>query len=160
MPHPTLGQPPVDFLAAFPEAAARLRANGETIAGRALEAAVQRDPTLSTRHDELGLRHLLRDTTVYVDRVAMCVGSGKTGYVAEWTEWCAPLYRRRRVPMDDLISISEGLRSSIRAFLGPDEMAVADACIDEGITNLRWNRRIAGDARKRNRLLAAIYKGA
>jgi hypothetical protein len=28
------------------------------------------------------------------------------------------------------------------------------------IDRFRWHRRIAGDARKRNRLLAAIYKGA
>jgi hypothetical protein len=34
------------------------------------------------------------------------------------------------------------------------------AAIDAGIAQMRWNRRIAGDARKRNRLLAAIYKGA
>jgi len=160
VPHPTLGVPPVDFLAAFPAAAARLRANSETLAARALEAAVRQDPTLATRHDDLGLRHLLRDTGVLVDRLALCVASGRTGYIAEWTEWCAPLYRRRRVPMDDLIAISEGVRSATRSLLGPDEMRIADAAIDEGIVNLRWNRRIAGDARKRNRLLAAIYKGA
>ena len=62
--------------------------------------------------------------------------------------------------MDDLISISEGLRKAVRAFLAPEEMPPADQAIDEAIANLRWNRRIAGDARKRNRLLAFIYKGA
>ena len=113
-----------------------------------------------TRHDELGLRHLLRDTGVYVERLALSVGSGRTAYPSEWTDWCAPLYRRRRVPMDDLISISEGLRAAVRSFLGPDEMTIADEAIDGAIRSLRWNRRIAGDARKRNRLLAAIYKGA
>ena len=77
-----------------------------------------------------------------------------------WADWCAPLYRRRRVPMDDLISVSEGLRGAVRSFLGPDEMAIADEAIDRAIRVFRWNRRIAGDARKRNRLLAAIYKGA
>ena len=34
------------------------------------------------------------------------------------------------------------------------------AAIDAGIAQFRWNRRIAGDARKRNRLLEFIYKGA
>ena len=160
MGHPSLGEAPLDPSAAFPEAAARLRANSDTVASRALESAVKRDPTLVTRHDELGLRHLLRDTGVYVERLALSVGSGRTAYPAEWTDWCAPLYRRRRVPMDDLISISEGLRAAVRSFLGPDEMTIADEAIDGAIRSLRWNRRIAGDARKRNRLLAAIYKGA
>ena len=158
--HPTLGAPPIDFFAAYPDAAERLRANADTIAARAMEAAVDRDPTFTVRYDELGLRHLLRDTTVYLDRVAMCVASGVTGYCAEWTEWCAPLYRRRRVPMDDLISITEGLRFTLRSFLGPDEMALANEALDRAIVNLRWNRRIAGDARKKNRLLQFIYKGA
>ena len=134
--------------------------NRASIAARALEGAIDRDPTMTTRHDELGLRHLLRDTDTYVERLALSLATGDTGLPAEWTDWCAPLYRRRRVPMDDLISISEGLRRAVRAFLGPDQMAIADEAIDRAIKNLRWNRRIAGDARKRNRLLAAIYKGA
>jgi len=158
--HPTLGEPPVDFTAAHPAAADRLRANTETIAGRALEHAMRLDPTMKDRYDEFGLRHLLRDAGVELDRLALSVASGKTSFIAEWTEWCAPIYLKRRVPMDDLINLSEGLRVAVRAFLGPDEMSVADQAIDEAIKNLRWNRRIAGDARKRNRILQFIYKGA
>jgi hypothetical protein len=73
---------------------------------------------------------------------------------------CPPLVERRRVPMDDLISISEGLRHAIRAYLSPEEMSVASHSIDNAITTLRWNRRCAGDARKRNRILQMICKGA
>ena len=62
--------------------------------------------------------------------------------------------------MDDLISISEGLRGTLRSYLAPGEMAIAEEAIDGAIARLRWNRRIAGDARKRNRILQAIYKGA
>jgi hypothetical protein len=158
--HPSLGAAPADLQAGFPDAAARLRANADTIAARALEAAVERDPTLTTRYDELGLRQLLRDAGVFLERIALSVGSGKTIYPAEWADWVAPLYRRRRVPMDDVISIGEGLRRAVRAFLGPDEMAIVDAAIDEAVRILRWNRRIAGDARKRNKLLQFLYKGA
>ena len=160
MSHPSLGEPPVNFTAAFPEAAERLRANSDSIAARALEGAVDHDPTLATRHDELGLRHLQRDTGVYLERLALSIASGNSGFPAEWAGWCAPLYRRRRVPMDDLISISEGLRRAVRPYLGPHELAIADEAIDEAVRIMRWNRRIAGDARKRSRLLAAIYKGA
>ena len=35
----------------------------------------------------------------------------------------------------------------------------AGAALDAGIATFRWYRRIAGDARQRNRLLAALYKG-
>ena len=34
------------------------------------------------------------------------------------------------------------------------------AAIDAANAVFKWHRRIAGDARKRNRLLQAIYKGA
>ena len=62
--------------------------------------------------------------------------------------------------MDDLQLVFEGLRSAIAAFLVGPEAEAMHASIDAGIAQMRWNRRIAGDARKRNRLLAAIYKGA
>ena len=39
-------------------------------------------------------------------------------------------------------------------------MAVVNAAIDEAVRIFRWNRRIAGDARKRNRILQFFYKGA
>jgi hypothetical protein len=44
--------------------------------------------------------------------------------------------------------------------LSADEMPPADAAIDEAIAVFRWYRRLAGDARKRNRILAALYRGA
>ena len=70
-----------------------------------------------------------------------------------------PVYRRRAVPMDGLVTLSAGMRSAVAAVLSPDEQVPADAALDEAIDTFRWYRRIAGDARKRNRLLAALYKG-
>jgi hypothetical protein len=35
-----------------------------------------------------------------------------------------------------------------------------DAAIDAAVKVFRYYRRIAGDARTRNRILAALYKGA
>ena len=71
----------------------------------------------------------------------------------------APVYRRRKVPMDDLVTLSEGLRSALSAILSPDERVPADAALDEAIATFRRYRRIAGDARKRSRILTALYKG-
>jgi hypothetical protein len=62
--------------------------------------------------------------------------------------------------MDDLIHLCDGLRLAVPAVLAPDERGIAEAALDEAVRVFRWHRRIAGDARKRNRILAAIYKGA
>jgi hypothetical protein len=158
--HPTLGLPPTDVRAGFPEAAEVLRRHRARIASRALEVAVDRDPTMRDRFDDVGLRELLADAEVELDRIALSIASMEPRFVAEWAEWVAPLYRRRMVPMDDLIRLSEGLRHSVRTVLGPVQAPFADRAIDEGIRVFKWHRRLAGDARKRNRLLQLLYKGA
>ena len=160
MTHPSLGLPPRDLRAGFPDAAERLRTAGARLGARALEFALEADPTMRERHDELALRRLLRDTEVFVERIALCVAGNDPHWLREWADWVAPVYRRRRVPMDDLVNIAEGLRRACAGVLAPAEMAPAEAAIDEAIRVFRWYRRIAGDARKRNRLLQFIYKGA
>jgi hypothetical protein len=158
--HPSLGLPPPDETAGFPEAAERLRVATSRLGARALEIAVEGDPTLTERHDELGLRYLLRDIETFVDRIALAVALDDPAPMREFADQVAPVYRRRRVPMDDLVQISEGLRAAMAPFLEGPEADPMHAAINAGIAQMRWNRRIAGDARKRNRLLEAIYKGA
>jgi hypothetical protein len=158
--HPSLGTAPPDRTAGIPVAAQRLRVRRLQVGARALEVALERDPSMAGRHGELGLRKLLRDTEPMIERLALALETGDRMALAAWADWVAPLYRRRRVPMDDLVHIAEGLRRGAAAVLAPDEARIGDEAIDEAIRVLRWNRRIAGDARKRNRLIAAIYKGA
>ncbi len=62
--------------AGFPAAAERVRAARDRLGARALEVALERDPTLRERLGETGLRHLLRDTEVFVERIARAVASG------------------------------------------------------------------------------------
>jgi hypothetical protein len=145
--------------AGYPAAAARLRASSARLGARSLEVTVERDPTLPERLGETGLRQLLRDTEVHLERIARAVASADAGQVREWADWVAPVYRRRRVPMDDLVTLFEGLRSTFPSVLTPEERVPADAAIDAAIEVFRWHRRLAGDARERNRLLAALYKG-
>jgi hypothetical protein len=137
-----------------------MRAARSRLAARSLEVAIDRDPSISQRYDEIGLRRLLNDAHVLLDQVAEAVSSDDPHVVGGWAEWLAPVYRRRKVPMDDLVQLAEGLRLAASAALAPDEQASLDAAIDEGIRVFRWHRRLAGDARRRNRILAAIYKGA
>ncbi len=160
MPHPTLGLPPRDLTAGLPAAADRLRAERRPLILRALEVAVSLDPTFTTRNDDLAIRKLARDLETYLERVALAVASGDPSFASQWAEWLAPTYRRRRVPMDDLVTLSEGLRAAIPAVLAPNEMPSAEAALDAAIAVFRWHRRLGGDARRRNRILQAIYRGA
>lgn len=160
MSHPSLGRPPRDLAAGSPTAAQHIRAATDALAARALESAVERDPTLMTRYDELGLRERLRDAALLVDRIALSVAAGDPAPAREYADWTAPAYRRKRVPLDDIINLLEGLRSVLPSVVDGRADADADAAIDAAITVYRWNRRLAGDARKRNAFLQLLYKGA
>ena len=143
-----------------PRAAAAIDAARARLAARALEGALDRDPTIRERYDELGLRRLLNDAEVLLGRVAVAVASNDPGVVASWAEQVPPVYRRRAVPMDDLVAIAEGCRHAVEAILAPGDEAVAVAALDEAMRVFRWHRRLGGDARRRNPILDAIYKGA
>ena len=132
----------------------------DRLGARALESAVERDPTVMTRYDELGLRERLHDAALLADRIALSVAAGDPGPAREYADWTAPAYRRKRVPLDDLINLLEGLRSALPSVVDGQADADANAAIDAAIAVYRWNRRLAGDARKRNAFLRLLYKGA
>ena len=132
----------------------------ERLAARALEIAIDRDPTFRVRYDELAMRRLLRDSVVLVDRVVDAMTDGDVAPARAYADAVPPAYRRRKVPMNDLITLCEGVRAAIGAMLPMGETDLVDASIDAMIERFKWHGRIAGDARKRNRLLQAIYKGA
>jgi hypothetical protein len=146
--------------AGFPEAARRLTQARDRVAARALELALAADPTLRERYDEVGLRLLLRDAAGAVDELAKSLASADPSFVREWADQVAPIYRRRRVPMDDLIALAEGLRLATDSVVAPWEREPIDTALDQAIVVFRKYRRLAGDARKRNRILQFIYKGA
>ena len=152
--------PPLDRTAGYPDAAARIRADLARLAARALRIAMDADPTMETRYDEAGLRHLLRDAELLAERVALCVEAGDPRPAHDYAEWTAPVYRRRRVPMDDLVALCDGLRAAFPSVLAPAELGSAAEALDAAIKAYRWHRRIAGDARRRNPILAFLYKGA
>jgi hypothetical protein len=129
-------------------------------AARSWRLAMDSDPTLRERYDDIGLRERLRDAELLAERIATAVAEDDPGVAGEYADWTAPVYRRKRVPLDDLINLCEGLRAAIAGASAPPVAAAADAAIDAAIAKFKWHRRIAGDARKRNRLLQLIYKGA
>ncbi len=159
MSHPSLGLPPLDVTAGFPDAAKRIRDRAPELAAKALAVALDRDPTLRERNDEAGLRARLHDASLLAERVAICVAANDPTPIREYADWTSPVYRRKRVPLDDLIGLCEGLRGALSLALAPGELDPANAALDAAIEQYRWHRRLAGDARKKNAFLQFIYKG-
>lgn len=159
MSHPSLGLPPADQRIVHPDAARRVLEEASRLAARALEVAIKNDPTLRDRNDEAGLRARLRDAQLLAERLSVAVGTDDPAPMRKYAEMIAAVYRRKLVPMDDLINLCEGLRTALPGALGPTELTAAGAALDEAIAVLRWHRRLAGDARKKNAFLQFIYKG-
>jgi hypothetical protein len=157
--HPSLGEPPQDMTAGHPDAAARLLAAKAAVAARALDIAMDRDATLVTRYGEVGLRHLFRDVDILIDRIAQSIASGQAYYLSSFADQAAPVYRRRRVPVDDVVNLLESIGTATASVLTAEERADGERAIVEAVRILRWYRRLAGDARRRNPILAAMYKG-
>ncbi|MBI2763697.1 MAG: hypothetical protein HYX54_08130 [Chloroflexi bacterium] len=160
MSHPSLGLPPLDKSAGHPADAAGIRAAAPRLAARSLERALAADPEFRSRYSDLALRELLADTAALADQLAAAVASGDPTIMGLFAEHLAPRYRKRLVPMDDVIALCEGLRSAVRSVVKPAAGSVADASLDEAVAALKWHRRLGGDARKRNAFIAFIYKGA
>jgi len=158
--HPSLGLPPRNLRAGDPAAAAALRSGGARFRARAFQAALDIDPTLVDRYDDLARKSLLSDLEAFVDKLVTAVSSADPRAMATFADLVAVRYRKRKVPMDDLVTLCEGLRRAAAAVVEPDSVPAIDAALDEGITVFKWHRRLAGDARKRNAFLAFIYKGA
>lgn len=160
MSHPSLGLPPRDLRAGDPTSAAVLRGGGARFRSRAFAAALDLDPTLAERHPELVRQALLADLEAFVDRLASAIASDHPHAMAMFADLVAVRYRKRKIPMDDLVTLCDGLRRAASAVVEPGAMPAVDAALDEAIAVFKWHRRLGGDARKRNAFLAFIYKGA
>jgi hypothetical protein len=157
--HPSLGLPPGDQRFVFADEAATIHDRAAVLAARALEVAIERDPTLRARNDEAGLRARLWDATLLAQRLAIAVRQDDPLPMREYAEQIGPVYRRKGVPLDDLVHLCEGLRASLGGVIAGEAFDAASLALDEAIAVLRWHRRLAGDARKKNAFLQFLYKG-
>jgi hypothetical protein len=157
--HPNLGLAPIDLTAGFPAASEKVRADAARIAAAALEAAAEADPTMPTRYDEIGLRQLLRDGELLVERLATCLASGQDGLLADYAESIGPIVRRRGVAQADIGAICAGIRDVLEPDLGADEFAAAARALDAAGAVFKRNGRLGGDRHKRNALLKWMYRG-
>ena len=129
------------------------------LAARALAVAMDLDPTLQERNDEVGLRGRLRDAQLLAERLALAIAAGDPTPMREYADWVSPVYRRKRVPLGDLMNLCEGLRAALPDVLAPGDLPFAGEALDEAIAVFKWHRRLAGDARKKNPILQFLYKG-
>jgi hypothetical protein len=143
-----------------PAAAVALRSGGARLRARAFAAALDLDPSMSERHDEVVRAALLADLEAFVDRLILAISSGDPEAMATFADLVAVRYRKRKIAMDDVITLCEGLRRAAASAVEPTAEPTIDASIDAAIAVFKWHRRLAGDARKRNPFLAYIYKGA
>jgi hypothetical protein len=157
--HPSLGLPPGDQRIVFADEASTIHDRAAVLAARALEVAIERDPTLRARNDEAGLRARLWDATLLAQRLAIAVRQDDPLPMREYAEQIGPVYRRKGVPLDDLVHLCEGLRASLGGVIAGEAFDAASLALDEAIAVLRWHRRLAGDARKKNAFLQFLYKG-
>jgi hypothetical protein len=157
--HPTLGQPPRSLQAGFPAAAERLREQRSSLAARALEIAVDADPSLRRRYDDTRLRALLADAAVLVDRLALCVASDDSYFLTQFADNSATVFRHRKVAVMDVIHLLEGVRDASRGVLNEAEMESADRSVDAAVKVYRRFHDIRGDAREWNPVTSKLYKG-
>ncbi|HJW23217.1 MAG TPA: hypothetical protein VJ506_12375 [Candidatus Limnocylindrales bacterium] len=160
MSHPSLGLPPIDRTAGDPASADAVRAARARLGGRAIEYAAEADPTFAERYSAVAMADLRLDVDAMVGRLADSVAANDPDGLARWAEMVVPRFRKKGVSMDDLRSLFEGLRRAAPAVVAPAATPIVDASVDAANAVFKWHRRLAGDARKRNPLLAFLYKGA
>jgi hypothetical protein len=158
MAHPALGLPPSDATAGHPELARRILASRPRLPALALEAALRIDPGLRDRHDELALRRILRDFEGHVDQLARALATGEERYVVMYGEWLVPVYRRRHVPMNDVVTFLDGLRDAVLGIVPAADAGLVREVVGAWTERLRHHRRLPGD-HEGNRLVRFIWKG-
>ena len=132
----------------------------DRLAARAFEAALTADPTLRERYGEPAQRRLLLDTGTLLDVVGRAVAAGDPLLVRGWADQAVPPFRRRGVSMDDLTTLANAIRSVVDGAVPPEAFPIVDTGLNRAIEVFKWHRRIGGDTRRRNKLLAFLYKGA
>jgi hypothetical protein len=159
MPHPLLGLPPSDAAAGQPAVAALLRSNRQRIASLALQSALRLDPTFEERFDEYYLRTLLRDLDGYIEQLARALETGEERFVVWYAEWIVPVYRRRGIRMNDVVTLVRGLEEAALTVVPSGDAGPLRGLIVAWIDRFRRHRRLAGD-HSGNRLARLIWKGA
>ena len=143
----------------MPDAATRLRNGHSRLAAEALRSSVRRDPSFETRYDAVQYRTFLRDCDRHVLQLALALERGLPGPMTEYVDTIVPVFRRRRVSLEDLGTMLLGTVDAARADLPPAEGDAASLVIEAALNHLERPRHLPGD-RPRNPILQLLWKGA
>ncbi len=143
----------------MPDGATRLSNGHGRLAAEALRASVRRDPSLETRYDALQFRTFLRDCDRHVLQLAQALERGLPGPMVEYVDTIVPVFRRRRVPLEDLGTMLLGTLDAARADLPPAEGDAVSVVVEAALNGLELPRHLPGD-RPRNPILQLLWKGA
>ncbi len=143
----------------MPDAATRLRNGHGRLGAEALRAAVRRDPSFESRYDTVQFRTFLRDCDRHVLQLAQALERGLPGPMTEYVDTIVPVFRRRRVPLEDLGTMLLGTLDAARADLPPAEGDAASLVVEAALNQLERPRHLPGD-RPRNPILQLLWKGA
>jgi hypothetical protein len=159
VPHPSLGLPPVGPSSPHADAAARLRDHRVRLARVALDAAMERDPKLREKYDDVALREMLRDYERHIEQLALALETGVEAYVVNYGEWLVPIYRRRKIPMRDFATMLLGLRDAAATVVTGDDATELDRLIDRWRVRLKRHAGLPGD-HKGNPIVRFFWKAA
>ena len=138
--------------------AARLR-GAARLPATALEAAYRIDQTLPERYDEMMQRKFLRDYEQYIEQLARAIETDEDHFLVVWGESIVPIYRRRNVRMNDVVSLVRGLEEAAVAVGPAGDAQIIRAPIDALVERLRHHRRLPGD-HEGNAAVRFVWKGA
>jgi hypothetical protein len=159
MPHPAIGSPPPDATSGHPAVAARLRGSARPLAARALDAATRVDASLPERYDELMMRRFLRDYERHIEQLCRAIETGEDRFVVIYGETIVPIYRRRNVRMNDVVSLIKGLEDAAVALVPGADADVVRQPTQAWIERMRRHRRLPGD-HAGNKAVRFVWKGA
>jgi hypothetical protein len=125
----------------------------------ALTAAFRLDATLPDRYDELMQRRFLRDYERHIEQLACAVETGEDRFVAVYGETLVPIYRRRHVRMNDVVTLVRGLEEAAVAIGPTAEAGFVREPLGTWIERMRHHRRLPGD-HQGNKAVRFIWKGA
>ena len=154
-----LGDQAAGRFAPRPEAAARIRAQRPTLAADGLRAAIERDPGLPVRYDDTQLRLVLRDADRHLLQLASALELGDVDPMTSYVSMLVPLFRRRKMPLDDVATLLLGIRDAVVAALPPADGEAATTVTEIALSTLERPRHLPGD-RRRNPIVSFLWKGA
>jgi hypothetical protein len=105
------------------------------------------------------LRLFLRDHDRHIEQLCQAIETGEDRFVVIYGETIVPVYRRRGVRMNDVVTLIKGLEEAAVALVpGADAMVVRELT-QAWIERMRRHRRLPGD-HAGNKAVRFIWKGA